>query len=99
MSRSRSISERCPRSSRSIWMGRPEEVHVMAEPQATILVVDDEERNVRLMEALLLPRGYTVLTASNGEEALQQVHWQRPDLILLDVMMPGLDGFEVCRRL
>jgi len=71
----------------------------MAEPQATILVVDDEARNVKLMEAILVPRGYTVVTAYNGEEALQQVQWQRPDLILLDVMMPGMNGFEVCRSL
>ncbi len=71
----------------------------MAEPQATILVVDDEVRNVRLMEAILAPRGYTVATAYNGEEALQHVQWQRPDLILLDVMMPGMNGFEVCKRL
>jgi DNA-binding response OmpR family regulator len=71
----------------------------MAELQATILVVDDEARNVRLMEAILAPRGYTVVTAYNGEEALQQVQSQRPDLILLDVMMPGMNGFEVCRSL
>ena len=71
----------------------------MAEPQATILVVDDEVRNVRLMEAILAPRGYAVVTAYNGEEALQHVQWQRPDLILLDVMMPGIDGFTVCKRL
>jgi DNA-binding response OmpR family regulator len=71
----------------------------MAELQAKILVVDDEAKKVKLMEALLVPRGYTVVKAYNGEEALQQVQWQRPDLILLDVMMPVMDGFEVCRRL
>src|SRR5215475_7933392 len=71
----------------------------MAEPQARILVVDDEVRNVKLMEAILAPRGYTVITAYNGAEALQQVQWQRPDLILLDVMMPGMNGFEVCKIL
>ena len=71
----------------------------MAELQATILVVDDEARNVRLVEAILAPRGYTVITAYNGEEALRQVQSQRPDLILLDVMMPGMNGFEVCRSL
>ena len=71
----------------------------MDEPQAKILVVDDEIKNVKLLEALLLPRGYTVVKAYNGEEALQQVQQERPDLILLDVMMPLLDGFEVCKRL
>jgi DNA-binding response OmpR family regulator len=71
----------------------------MVQPLAKILVVDDEAKNVKLLEALLLPRGYQVVTASNGEEALQQVYGERPDLILLDVMMPVLDGFEVCRRL
>src|SRR5205809_5391166 len=74
-------------------------MQTMAEPQATILVVDDEARNVRLMEAILAPRGYTVVQAYNGEEALQQVQGQPPNLILLDVMMPGMNGFEVCKRL
>jgi DNA-binding response OmpR family regulator len=74
-------------------------MQAMAELQARILVVDDEVRNVKLMEAILAPRGYTVVQAYNGEEALQQVQRQRPDLILLDVMMPGMNGFEVCRRL
>ncbi len=71
----------------------------MSEIQATILVVDDEVKNVKLMEALLLPRGYRVITATHGEEALQQVSQERPDLILLDVMMPIMDGFETCKRL
>ena len=71
----------------------------MVETQAKILVVDDEAKNVKLLEALLLPRGYEVVQASNGEEALQQVQQERPDLILLDVMMPVMDGFEACRIL
>src|SRR5262245_63099769 len=75
------------------------EGRLMGEPGAKILIVDDEPRNVRLMEALLLPRGYTVIKASNGAEALQQVRQERPDLVLLDVMMPVMDGFEACRRL
>jgi DNA-binding response OmpR family regulator len=72
---------------------------MMSESPATILVVDDETKNVKLMEALLLPRGYRVITASNGEEAMQRVSQERPDLILLDVMMPIMDGFETCKRL
>lgn len=71
----------------------------MDKPQATILVVDDEVKNVKLMEALLIPRGYAVVTASNGQEALRQVQQVQPDLILLDVMMPIVDGFEVCQIL
>ena len=69
------------------------------EPAATILVVDDDAKDVRLMEVLLRPRGYAVITACNGAEALQQVRQVLPDLILLDVMMPVVDGFEVCKLL
>ncbi len=71
----------------------------MAEPQAKILIVDDEEKNVKLMEAILIPLGYEVFKAYNGEEALQQVQKESPDLILLDVMMPVMNGVEVCKRL
>ena len=71
----------------------------MVEPQAKILVVDDEVKNVKLLEALLLPRGYAVVKAYDGEEALRQVQQEQPDLILLDVMMPLMDGFTVCKTL
>lgn len=64
-----------------------------------ILVVDDENRNLRLMEAMLVPLGYEVILAGNGEEAIEKAQLSSPDLILLDIMMPGLDGFEVTRRL
>jgi len=64
-----------------------------------ILVVDDEDRNLRLMKLLLTSFGYDVLTASNGEEALEMVHDIPPDVILLDVMMPKMDGFEVAKQL
>ncbi|MBT4090985.1 HD domain-containing phosphohydrolase [Desulfobacula sp.] len=64
-----------------------------------ILVVDDEDRNRRLLEALLVPLGYHVILASDGEEALQKVQGIPPDIILLDIMMPGLNGFEVAKRL
>jgi len=64
-----------------------------------ILVVDDLPQNLELVEALLGPVGYCVTKASNGVEALSKVNGEAPDLILLDVMMPGLDGYEVCRRL
>ncbi len=64
-----------------------------------ILVVDDEERNLRLMEALLTPLGHEVILARNGEEALEKVREVPPDLILLDVMMPKMDGFELSKCL
>jgi adenylate cyclase len=64
----------------------------------TILVVDDLPQNLRLLQAVLEPRGYTVVLASSGAEALERLGSQSIDLILLDVVMPGLDGFEVCRR-
>lgn len=69
------------------------------ETKPRILVVDDEPANVALMEALLVPEGYEVVTAVDGEEAVQRAVRDRPDLILLDVMMPKLDGFEVARIL
>jgi len=65
----------------------------------TLLIVDDEERNIRLLKAMLLAKNYNLLEASHGEEALRLVSETPPDMILLDVMMPRMDGFEVCRRL
>lgn len=66
---------------------------------ARVLVVDDIEANVRLLEAMLLVEYYDVVTAHDGETALRLAAERSPDIILLDVMMPGMDGFEVCRRL
>ena len=71
----------------------------MTDPIAKILVVDDEETNVKLMEAILLPRGYEIVKAYNGQEALEKVNGESPDLILLDVMMPIMNGFDVCKKL
>jgi class 3 adenylate cyclase/CheY-like chemotaxis protein len=64
-----------------------------------ILVVDDLPRNIRLLEALLEPRGYKIISAGSGAEALERVGSERVDLVLLDVVMPEMSGFEVCRRL
>ncbi len=64
-----------------------------------ILVVDDHPQNLELVEAHLGTLGHTVATASNGVDALRMMKENAADLILLDVMMPGLDGYEVCRRL
>lgn len=66
---------------------------------ARVLVVDDIEVNVRLLEAKLLSEYYDVLTASNGPQALEIARRESPDIVLLDVMMPGMDGLEVCKRL
>jgi len=66
---------------------------------ARILVVDDIEANVRLLEAKLTAEYYEVLTASDGPTALAIAAKEKPDIVLLDVMMPGMDGFQVCRRL
>ena len=66
---------------------------------ARILVVDDIEANVRLLEAKLAAEYYEVSVAYDGPTALAKAAAELPDIILLDIMMPGLDGFEVCRRL
>ncbi|MBI5848905.1 MAG: response regulator [Nitrospirae bacterium] len=64
-----------------------------------ILCVDDEPTNLKLLEAMLLPRGYAVIKASDGTEALKKIKEHPIDLVLLDVMMPNLNGFDVCRML
>jgi putative two-component system response regulator len=66
---------------------------------ATVLVVDDIAANARLLQRLLMRDGHHVLFAEDGEEALERVRCDRPDLVLMDVVMPTLDGFETCRRL
>ena len=71
----------------------------MSEKKAKILVADDEGGNLRLIEAILCPLGYEVILASDGEDALTKVKETPPDVILLDTLMPKIDGFEVARRL
>jgi class 3 adenylate cyclase len=66
---------------------------------AHLLVVDDTPQNIKLLGDLLAVKGYRVTTAASGEEALQKVAAETPDLVLLDVMMPGLTGYDVCRTL
>ncbi len=66
---------------------------------AHILVVDDTPQNIEVLEAILEPRGYSIVPAESGQQALDLVATERPDLILLDIVMPGMDGYEVCRRL
>ena len=73
-------------------------VHSERAGTGTVLVVDDDQRNVRLMESILRGSGYQVVKAYNGEEALRVVEASPPDMLLLDVMMPKMSGFEVCQR-
>jgi adenylate cyclase len=76
--------------------GEPVEV---SGPKPTVLVVDDVQQNVRLVEAVLVPNGYRMRTAPSGPEALESIAAEPPDLVLLDVQMPGMNGYEVCRRI
>lgn len=64
-----------------------------------ILVVDDDRLNIRILQGMLKGEGYTVVDATSGEQALAAYQTHRPDLVLLDVMLPGINGFETCRRL
>ena len=71
----------------------------MSDDAVTVLAVDDLPQNLRLLDAVLSPRGYRVLTAASGEEALALLPDSGVDLVLLDILMPGIDGYEVCRRI
>ena len=64
-----------------------------------ILVVDDEDRSLRLVEAMLAPEGYEVVLAHSGEEGLEKIRETCPNVVLLDIMMPGMNGYEVLRIL
>jgi len=66
---------------------------------ARILVVDDTPANVKLLSDLLMYKGYEVVTAASGAGALEKVETEQPDLVLLDILMPGMDGYEVCRAI
>ncbi len=65
----------------------------------TVLAVDDQPTNLRLLDAVLTPRGHRVLTASSGAEGLALLETEDVDIVLLDIVMPGMDGHEVCRRI
>jgi adenylate cyclase len=71
----------------------------MTNAPVTVLAVDDQPPNLRLLDAVLGPRGYKVVTASSGHQALAMLDELDVDVVLLDVVMPGLDGYEVCRRI
>ncbi len=70
-----------------------------AKPQKTVLIIDDQPFFITLQQAMLQKQGYRVLAASTGAEGLAQAKQHKPDLILLDVEMPGMDGFAVCEKL
>jgi signal transduction histidine kinase len=70
-----------------------------AAPLAKVLITDDDERNIRLLDAILRAAGYQTVPAKSGQECLDRLADSKPDLILLDVMMPGLSGLDVCRRI
>ena len=72
---------------------------VLSQPKATVLVVDDEAAVRRVLVMRLQLSGYRVVCAEDGEQALELFHSESPDLVVLDVMLPKLDGFAVCRRL
>jgi CheY-like chemotaxis protein len=71
----------------------------MPESKARILVVEDNADEAQMVKMILEPEGYEVAVAGNGEEGLEQAEAARPDLIILDVMMPVLDGFAMCAKL
>lgn len=64
-----------------------------------ILIVDDQETNLQILGSILVKLGYEIVPASSGEQALRRLNARPPDLVLLDIMMPGMDGFEVCQRI
>ncbi|HEX9939740.1 MAG TPA: response regulator [Longimicrobium sp.] len=70
-----------------------------ADSKGTILVVDDNPDNVEILRAFLESRGYAVAQAPDGRTALARMEQVRPELVLLDVMMPGMDGWQVCRTI
>ncbi|MDB5800708.1 MAG: diguanylate cyclase [Rhodocyclales bacterium] len=80
-------------------MGATETLCTATVPAATILIVDDEIHNRKLLETLLRPEGYVTRSAATGEDALSSIEQRAPDLILLDIMMPGIDGYQVASML
>jgi len=79
--------------------GQKERRLAMGELKKKILVVDDDQDDLKMISMILEPEGYEVVVAENGVEALAKVETEEPDLILLDVMMPELDGFAACDKL
>jgi putative two-component system response regulator len=74
-------------------------VHMKTAPQYTILIADDDRASQKILESLLIGEGYKVICAGNGEEAVQRVNEDRPDICVLDIDMPKLNGVEACRQI
>ncbi len=87
-----------PEEMRSVLEATPSPT-TPTETAGVVLIVDDEPRNLEVLAHILGTQGFHIVTAEDGEEALEKAHAEAPDVILLDVVMPHLDGFEVCRRL
>jgi CheY-like chemotaxis protein len=68
-------------------------------PDETILIIEDSKLNQRLLEAVLKPHGYRLLMADNGEMGVSMARQEKPDLILMDVLLPGMDGYQATRQL
>src|SRR2546425_3813349 len=85
-------------SGEGVPRGRPHDARPPMTASAKILVVDDTPHNVKLLADLLTVKGYVVVTASSGAQALEKVEKEQPDLVLLDVVMPEMSGYEVCRK-
>ena len=73
--------------------------NVSSSDKETILVIDDSPKNVEILYTLLGGAGYNVMAESDGIKGIEGIKINKPNLVLLDVMMPGIDGFEICRRL
>ena len=71
----------------------------MTEARSELLIVDDNPENLRVLSAMLLKEGYIVRAAKNGKQALASIESAEPDLLLLDIHMPEMDGFELCRKI
>jgi putative two-component system response regulator len=91
------LSEAKLRGKNRVHCVEKEAAPVKDESSRTILIVDDNPLNVKLLEALLLPLNHKILKAYSGEEAMELMSKSSVDLVLLDIMMPGMDGYEVCR--
>ncbi|MBU4318166.1 MAG: diguanylate cyclase [Proteobacteria bacterium] len=83
----------------SIYCYRKNETGEAPEDQSTLLIVDDDQRNLKLLEAFLMPMKCNIIKANSGSDALSIVNRTPVDLLFLDVMMPEMDGYEVCRRI